>query len=106
MTPDQIIRAWKDEDFRLSLSAAEQALLPQNPAGASELSDEELLGVTGGQEDMAIVWTTVTVPITIGTQWLSCWPACGSSVHKGTCAYVTVGCCGGGAVSMEEASMY
>ena len=33
MSVEQIIRAWKDEDFRTSLSAAERAILPEHPAG-------------------------------------------------------------------------
>jgi len=33
MSNRRTIRAWKDEDFRLSLSEAERASLPQNPAG-------------------------------------------------------------------------
>jgi mersacidin/lichenicidin family type 2 lantibiotic len=37
-----IIRAWKDEDYRLSLSEAERALLPAHPAGLIELTDVEL----------------------------------------------------------------
>jgi mersacidin/lichenicidin family type 2 lantibiotic len=35
---DKIIRAWKDDDYRMSLSAAEQRALPENPAGAVEFS--------------------------------------------------------------------
>ena len=41
-----IVRAWKDEAYRESLSAEERELLLQNPVG--ELSDEELLRVQGG----------------------------------------------------------
>jgi mersacidin/lichenicidin family type 2 lantibiotic len=48
MTADQIVRSWKNEDYRLSLSLDEQALLPQDPAGMIELADEELLGIAGG----------------------------------------------------------
>jgi mersacidin/lichenicidin family type 2 lantibiotic len=42
-----LIRAWKDEEYRLSLSEAERAQLPQNPAGALELSDADLDQVAG-----------------------------------------------------------
>jgi mersacidin/lichenicidin family type 2 lantibiotic len=48
MLLDRIIRAWKDPEFRLSLSEEEQATLPENPAGAIELTDDELEMVTGG----------------------------------------------------------
>ncbi len=43
-----IIRAWKDEEFRNSLSAEERALLPENPVGVVELSDDEIADVSGG----------------------------------------------------------
>lgn len=42
-----IIRAWKDPKYRLSLSDDERALLPENPAGLIELTDAELGGVSG-----------------------------------------------------------
>jgi mersacidin/lichenicidin family type 2 lantibiotic len=48
MNTSTIIRAWKDEAFRQSLTEAERALLPANPAGLLELTDEELAGVAGG----------------------------------------------------------
>jgi mersacidin/lichenicidin family type 2 lantibiotic len=43
-----IIRAWKDEEYRNSLSAAERAALPENPAGLIALTDEDLGAVAGG----------------------------------------------------------
>lgn len=42
MSHKNIIRAWKDEEFRNSLSDEERALLPTNPAGLLELTDEAL----------------------------------------------------------------
>lgn len=42
-----LIRAWKDEDFRESLDAEQLALLSENPAGVIELTDEELGKVEG-----------------------------------------------------------
>ena len=48
MSVEQIIRAWKDEDFRTSLSAAERALLPEHPAGLIDLTAAELDALTGG----------------------------------------------------------
>lgn len=42
-----VVRAWKDEDYRLSLSEDEQKLLAPNPVGLVELSDEDLAEVTG-----------------------------------------------------------
>ena len=44
-----IIRAWKDEEYRLSLTEEQRALLPDNPAGHQiELSDADLESVVGG----------------------------------------------------------
>ncbi len=47
----EIVRGWKDEDYRLSLSNAEQALLPDHPAGLIELTDADLNGVDGGSDE-------------------------------------------------------
>ena len=44
-----IIRAWKDEEYRNSLSEAERAALPANPAGLIALTDEDLGAVAGGR---------------------------------------------------------
>ena len=49
MTPLDIIRAWKNEEYRLSLSADQRALLPEQPAGLIELTDAELELVAGGR---------------------------------------------------------
>jgi mersacidin/lichenicidin family type 2 lantibiotic len=44
-----IIRAWKDEEYRSSLTEAERASLPAHPAGLIELENEEMKAVLGGQ---------------------------------------------------------
>jgi len=41
------IRAWKDADYRASLSEAELAALPEHPAGLVELPEAELAEVGG-----------------------------------------------------------
>lgn len=43
-----IIRAWEDVEYRLSLSEAERAQLPAHPAGIIELTELELDAVVGG----------------------------------------------------------
>lgn len=48
MKTNHVVRAWKDEDYRSSLSESESSLMPQNPAGMVELSDSDLRRVTGG----------------------------------------------------------
>jgi mersacidin/lichenicidin family type 2 lantibiotic len=54
MEIENIIRAWKDEDYRLSLSIDEQSLLPANPAGMVELSQTELTDVAEGRTFLSI----------------------------------------------------
>lgn len=48
MSPINIIRAWKDAEYRQSLSAAELAMLPAHPAGLIELTNDDLESVAGG----------------------------------------------------------
>ena len=46
MSDVDIIRAWKDVDYRENLSAEQRALLPDNPAGAFELTEAQLGNVS------------------------------------------------------------
>jgi mersacidin/lichenicidin family type 2 lantibiotic len=55
MSKSNVIRAWKDPNYRKSLTAAEQAALPANPAGVSELTDGDLEGVSGGAPQLATI---------------------------------------------------
>jgi mersacidin/lichenicidin family type 2 lantibiotic len=48
-----IVRAWKDETYRQSLSAEQLATLPAHPAG-TEMSDADLEAVMGGWGDNAM----------------------------------------------------
>ncbi len=48
MSKLDIVRAWKDAEYRQSLGPEERALLPEHPAGSIELADEELHQVNGG----------------------------------------------------------
>lgn len=50
MSNVNIIRAWKDEEYRQSLTAAERASLPANPAGMIELQAADLESVVGGSQ--------------------------------------------------------
>ena len=43
-----IVRAWKDESYRQSLSEEDLKGLPVNPAGELELTELDLLLVSGG----------------------------------------------------------
>lgn len=48
MSQQDIIRAWKDRDYRESLSEEQRSQLPENPAGITDLSDEVLESIVGG----------------------------------------------------------
>jgi mersacidin/lichenicidin family type 2 lantibiotic len=52
-----VIRAWKDPEYRLSLTDAERAKLPAHPAGLSGLFEAELDSVQGG---------VIALPLMIG----------------------------------------
>ena len=65
MTPADVVRAWKDESYRDSLSEAERAALPENPAGLIEISDQELGLAVGGK-----LPPNDTLPICTNL----CWP--------------------------------
>ncbi|MFO0589090.1 MAG: mersacidin/lichenicidin family type 2 lantibiotic [Polyangiaceae bacterium] len=60
MSKIDIARAWKDEDYRQSLTEAQRASLPANPAGAIELSEVELSAVAGGITTGLCTSSTVT----------------------------------------------
>jgi mersacidin/lichenicidin family type 2 lantibiotic len=53
-----VIRAWKDEEYRQSLTEEERAQLPPHPAGLIELSEAELAKSMGAGR------TTHNCPIT------------------------------------------
>jgi mersacidin/lichenicidin family type 2 lantibiotic len=48
LTVHEIIRAWKDKNFRDTLSDEQRAQLPANPVGLVEIDDEQLIQVAGG----------------------------------------------------------
>ncbi|HTT70593.1 MAG TPA: mersacidin/lichenicidin family type 2 lantibiotic [Anaeromyxobacteraceae bacterium] len=78
MKPEQIIKAWKDENYRKSLSEAERAALPENPAGLIELSDAELGDIGGGARALP-----ETVECT--RPWMTCSPVfCNFTKDGGT----------------------
>lgn len=66
-----LIRAWKDEEYRNSLNEAELANLPQNPAGMMDLTEEDLETVSGDGT------TNTLVP---------------QRTYEGTCGYACSNC--------------
>lgn len=53
MSDRDIIRAWKDEEYRLGLSETERSTLPNHPAGLIDLTDAEL-DVAGARTEKAM----------------------------------------------------
>ena len=50
LTHDEIVRAWKDESFRQSLTEEQRRYAGEHyPSGELELSDEELEQIAGGR---------------------------------------------------------
>lgn len=92
------IRAWKDEAFRLTLSDAEQALLPASPAGAIELADTDLGDAAGGEAGLTETsicgtsWYCATVASIAISKNISCG-ACPTTMWSGSCAFSSIGCC-------------
>ena len=52
-----LVRAWRDEEYRNSLTAEEQAGLPENPAGMATVDDSILRSVTGGLTRKTLILT-------------------------------------------------
>lgn len=68
MSSVDIIRAWKDEEFRASLSPEAQAQLPENPANCIELDDAALDQMHGGAP------MTVTFDPCVVSLFIGCYP--------------------------------
>jgi mersacidin/lichenicidin family type 2 lantibiotic len=99
MTHHPIIRAWKDEGYRLALDTPEQATLPASPAGTIELDDADLGDVAGGDAEAITVGTICVTSFACATvisiaisRNISCG-ACDTTLWSGTCAVSSIGCC-------------
>lgn len=55
MSYNNIIRVWKDENYRQNMSDSDLAKLPDHPSGLIELSQSDLGSVAGGQKIFSIV---------------------------------------------------
>jgi mersacidin/lichenicidin family type 2 lantibiotic len=63
MTQAQVVRAWKDPEYRSTLSEAQLRALPANPAGLVELNESELMEVNGGTTGPCAVSVIVTLTL-------------------------------------------
>jgi mersacidin/lichenicidin family type 2 lantibiotic len=48
-----VIRAWKDEQYRASLTEEQRASLPENPVGMVDVSEANLEAVVGGLKNVS-----------------------------------------------------
>lgn len=79
MSHENIIRAWKDEEYRNSLSEEQRSQLPENPAGMIELSDEDMQAIAGGNFwkktkgiGCWLVGATTVIAVSIATSGIVC----------------------------------
>ena len=101
MGHDHTVRAWKDDEYRLSLELADRGAVQPSPVGSIELDDTDLGRIAGGS--VAIVTqTTVCVTsvacVTVATIAISRNLSCGACEHtlwSGSCGFSSVGCCPG-----------
>jgi mersacidin/lichenicidin family type 2 lantibiotic len=82
MSNVDVVRAWKDRDYRQTLSEAQQSALPAHPAGVIELADDDLHAVGG-----YTTWVCATI-------FLSAAVSCFDSVLHGGCGGMSIGDCG------------
>jgi mersacidin/lichenicidin family type 2 lantibiotic len=82
-----IVRAWKDEDYRRALTSGESEAVPVNPAGTIEIADSDLLLIAGskGVEPDAPTNRLLTMgccagftvdPSACGLCSMTCWVTC------------------------------
>ena len=84
MTPDQIVRAWKDAEYGAALSLDEASMVPAHPVGGIELTDDVLGMAAGGA-------------VAMNTEYLESLGCCKVFTQAGYCD-ITVG--GGFACTM------
>ena len=62
MSKIDVVRAWKDENYRAGLSDFERSQLPDNPAGLIELSETDLHNVGGALITEVFCWSFIACP--------------------------------------------
>jgi mersacidin/lichenicidin family type 2 lantibiotic len=70
MSLNHIIESWRDDEYRESLDAETRSLLPANPAGELELSDEELAALDGAEQSVSL---SVTITVSLTYTWTYSW---------------------------------
>ena len=57
MSRVDVVRAWRDPQYRRSLSRDQLALMPQNPAGAVQVDERALAAATGAGDETGVQTT-------------------------------------------------
>lgn len=65
MSEIDIIRAWKDEEYRNSLSEDQRLQLPESPVGSVELTSTIMENIVGGATRQISGGTVFAKPITV-----------------------------------------
>jgi mersacidin/lichenicidin family type 2 lantibiotic len=76
-----VVRAWKDEDYRLSLPPEVLASMPASPAGPTRLPEGEMAGISDGLTGDGLeqyMWSPTLNPFTCSS-WVgtTCPSTCG-----------------------------
>ncbi|HET9228438.1 MAG TPA: mersacidin/lichenicidin family type 2 lantibiotic [Thermoanaerobaculia bacterium] len=67
MKKKQILEAWRNEEFFLSLSEEERAAVPEHPSGLLDIDDDVLKTITGGCGPTTVKFCTTGVCTPCGT---------------------------------------
>lgn len=67
-----VVRFWKDEEYRNSLSESERASVPENPAGMMDLEDQDLRQILGGHPTHCFASTGCCSGLTDASCVLNC----------------------------------
>jgi mersacidin/lichenicidin family type 2 lantibiotic len=73
MTPDHIVRAWKDADYSSSLTHSDGESVPPSPIGPMDLADDAIDLTAGGN--------------ILGTELLETIGCCKGITQKGLCDF-------------------
>lgn len=82
MAEIDVIRFWKDADYRLSLRDRDGLDVPQHPAGDIDSLDNEF-SVTGGQLTIELFTALTWISCTGGECCLSFWSDCPPPITAG-----------------------
>jgi mersacidin/lichenicidin family type 2 lantibiotic len=72
MKKEHVIRAWRDPEYRASLSAAERDRLPAHPAALIELDEAELGKLAAAATKPPFTYTRSTAVYSYGCDCICC----------------------------------